>query len=64
MKAQQEIVTLFFCRGDKVRYRDERGIQMEGRVEQEVNGRPGWYYVRDEFTGVLHLVMWQEMERL
>lgn len=61
MKAQQEIVTLFFPRSTLVRVNLGQEI-ITAQVEAECNGRPGWYYVRECASGELHLVMWSDLQ--
>jgi len=65
---QCNIITLFYKRGDLVKFvipRFRHGIAVgtdlvTASIECEVNGRPGWYYARED-AGELHLVLWTDL---
>ena len=61
MRQQTQLLTLFFNRGDRVRF-DVSGTSLFGLVESDVHQRDGWYYVRHQ-SGEVHLVFWQWMEK-
>lgn len=67
-KAQQKVVDLFFARHERVYVTGLPNqlipMDREAIVVCEVNGRPGWYYVRDQATAELHMVLWSDMRRI
>lgn len=64
MKAQQELVTLFFRNGERVEVCESApgNVTGFGRIECECSGRSGWYYVRFP-DGYVHLVQWNFLLR-
>jgi hypothetical protein len=68
MKAQQEIVPLFFKQSELVLMRVVYELHLEvlwepGQIETECTARPGWYYVRHIASGQCDLVQWTDLKR-
>lgn len=59
----------YFEKGDRVRYfgqfedKDGRHItrEIKATIEEECNGRPGWYYVRHIESGYIDMVEWSDL---
>jgi len=63
MKVKQEqLIQMFFKRGDLVWYINQSKQVVRAAVETEAQARPGWYYVREHESGHVELVEWVDLE--
>ncbi len=69
MVKQMQIAITHRTRGDFVKFvgievfaDGQVGTRMVfGQVECEANARPGWYYVRENTSGHVQLVLWSDL---